>query len=413
MNTLAIGTKSSIRVEKCQICNSPNLHEIVSLGHIPQVNVMQPIGSSLQEELFFPAELLLCQNCQLVQISHIVDPEIIFPPNYAYTSRTTKILRENFSNLADEVSKKSILTKNDLVVDVGSNDGTLLSNFSQYRVQGVEPTNVAAHANGAGIPTIQKFFNIEVAHDIVSKQGHAKLTTAANVFAHIENIHEIVKAIKVLMGKDGVFISENHYLADLIKTNQYDTIYHEHLRYYSLTSLKYLFEQHELEIFDVQSIPTHGGSIRVFAANKNQFKISSQVNIVLEQERAILNEEYFIQFKRNIVKSKCELYKIISNLSGTIGAIGAPSRASTLINYVGLNEDILKFVLEAPGSQKIGQYIPGTKIPVLMETSSLLTSIDYLLLLSWHIADEIKPKLREKGFKGKFISPLPMPSISE
>jgi hypothetical protein len=411
MSKLAFGTKSSVRIESCQVCNSSNLEEIISLGHLPQVNVMQHIGEELQEEIFFPAELLLCQNCSLVQLSHIVDPEIIFPPSYAYTSRTTRILKDNFNDLSKEAAKILGLNKSDLVVDIGSNDGTLLSNFTKYRIQGVEPTNIAKYANDNGIPTIQKFFNYETAKSIVSGQGNARLVTAANVFAHIENVHSIIDGIKALIGKDGVFVNESHYLVGLIKTNQYDTIYHEHLRYYSLTSLKYLLEMHGLEVFNAKLIPTHGGSIRVYAANKGQFKINKNVSSILDMEAKFLTKENFDQFKKNVVKSKCSLYALINDLSGTIGSIGAPSRASTLINYVGLNEDIIKFVLEAPGSNKIGNYSPGTKIPVLGETPELLNSVDNLLLLSWHIADEIIPKLRDKGFKGKFIMPLSQPSV--
>jgi len=407
MSKLAFGTKSSIRIESCQVCDSPDLEEIISLGHLPQVNVMQTIGEELQEDVFFPAELLLCKKCSLVQLSHIVDPEIIFPPSYAYTSRTTRILKDNFKNLAEESEKLLGLTKSDLVVDIGSNDGTLLSNFTKFRVQGVEPTDIAKYANENGIPTIQSFFNHETAKKIVADQGHAKLVTAANVFAHIENVHSIIDGIKALIDDKGVFINESHYLVGLIETNQYDTIYHEHLRYYSLTSLKYLLEMHGLQIFYAKLIPTHGGSIRVYAANKGQFKVSESVTQILDAESKYLTKENFEKFKKNVVQSKFGLYSTMHDLGGTIGAIGAPSRASTLINYIGLNEDIIKFVLEAPGSNKIGKYSPGTKIPILGETPELLSSVDNLLLLSWHIADEIKPKLREKGFKGKFIIPLP------
>jgi hypothetical protein len=405
--------KSSIKIKNCQVCNGGNLEEIVSLGHLPQVNIMQDIGSDLEEEVIFPAELLLCSQCSLVQLSHIVDQTIVFPPSYAYTSRTTKILRENFATLPKAVNEVLKLTKDDLVVDIGSNDGTLLSNFTSIcRVLGVEPTDIAKYANEHGIPTIQSFFNDETAVNVIRLHGQAKLITATNVFAHIGEVHSIVDSIKLLMDDNGIFINESHYLIGLMETNQYDTIYHEHLRYYSLTSLKYLLEMHGLEVFNVEYIPTHGGSIRVYAANKGQFKINQSVADVLKHEKSVLTKENFQKFKKEVVKSKINLYSLISNTSGTIGAIGAPSRAATLVNYVGLNEDILDFVLEAPGSNKINKYMPGTKIPILEETSELINSVDNLLLLSWHIAEEIIPKLRAKGFKGKFITPLPSPWIS-
>jgi C-methyltransferase C-terminal domain/Putative zinc binding domain/Methyltransferase domain len=411
---LARGTKGSVLVDRCQICGSPDLMEIISLGHIPQVNVMQPIGSRLQEETIFPAELLKCNQCSLVQIGHIVDPELVFPPTYSYVSRTTKILRENFAELADEVIPMLNLTSNDLVADIGSNDGTLLSNFkNKCQVLGVEPTNAAKYANENGIPTIQQFFNVNTVKEYILPRK-ASVITAANVFAHIEDVHSIVDAIKLALDTNGVFISENHYLVGLLKTVQYDTIYHEHLRYLSLTSLKYLFDMHDMEIFHAKYIPTHGGSIRVYAALKGTREIMPSVAAILEEEKAALTNEAFAKFKAHVVASKTALYHNGQEWgwrSGAhkIGAIGAPSRAATLVSYIGLNEDLLEFVLEAPGSQKIGHYMPGTKIPILEETPELLSSMDVLLLLSWHIADELMPKIRAKGFKGKFITPLPYP----
>ena len=409
MDNLAFGTKSSIRIERCQVCDSPDLTEVISLGHLPQVNVMQTIGEQLQEETFFPCELLQCQKCSLVQISHIVDPKLVFPPSYSYCSRTTKILREDFANLAVEAEKIIGLQADDLVVDVGSNDGTLLSNFTKFKILGVEPTDNAKYANEHGIPTIQKFFNQEVAEEVVLKYGQAKLITICNAFAHIEGVHDVVEAIKTLKREDGVFISENHYLVGLIKTNQWDTIYHEHIRYYSLTSIKYLLEMHDLEIFDVQMIPTHGGSIRVFSANKGQYPISQNVKSVLVKEKEYLTTNTFKQFKKNVVSSKMELYSLLNTLQGSIAGIGVPSRGITLLNYIGLNEDIIDYILETKGSAKIGKYACGTKIPILEETSELINSADNLLFLSWHIADEIVPKLRAKGFNGKFFTPLPNP----
>lgn len=412
MNKLAFGTGSSIRVTNCQICDSTDLEEIISLGHLPQVNVMADTNTNLKEELFFPAELLRCNNCSLVQISHIVDPKIIFPESYSYTSRTTKILREGFKQLSEEVKSVIDLNKNDLVVDIGSNDGTLLSNFKDSsRILGIEPTDACKYAIENGVTSLQRFFNLETAQSVIDNNGKAKLITCANCFGHIENVHSIMDGIKLLLDEDGIFINESHYLISLMKTVQYDTIYHEHLRYYSLTSLKYLFEMHGLEIFDAKLIPTHGGSIRVYAARKGKFRIGLSVQHILNEEKEYLNNINFKKFKDAVVKSKLELHSILNDYNN-IGAIGCPSRAITLINYVGLNQDILKFVLEAPGSQKINKYVPGTKIPVLEETIELIKSVNYLVLLSWHIADEIMPKIRDKGFRGRFIIPLPYPQIT-
>jgi hypothetical protein len=223
-----------------------------------------------------------------------------------------------------------------------------------------------------------------------------------------------MKNLLRILKKDGVFISESHYLVSLIQTNQYDTIYHEHLRYYSLTSLKYLFEKYGIEIIHAKKINTHGGSIRVYAANKNKFKISKNVSKILNYEKSFLNWKTFANFKKNVVTSKLDLYamlKKIKNSKKKIYGIGAPSRASTLINYVGLDENIIDCILEIDGSYKIGNYIPGKKIPILSERKLYNDPPDFVILFSWHIASELKLNLKKKGYKGKFIIPLPYPKI--
>ena len=270
--------KFSKAITRCQISNSKNLKSLIFLGFLPPVNTLRKIGSTLEEEISFPAELLYCNKSKLAQLGCIVDKEILFPYTYPYTSSTTKILRENFANLYSDLKKIVELDKNDLVIDIGSNDGNLLSNFkNNHKVLGVTPEKIGKIAIKRGIPTIIDYFNDKSVKKIISKHGKAKIITATNVFAHIDNINQIVKNILKTLKSDGVFISESHYLLPLIQTVQYDTIYHEHLRYYSLQSLNYLFKKHNLEIIDTKEIPTHGGSIRVYAARKGNFKVSKNV----------------------------------------------------------------------------------------------------------------------------------------
>ena len=251
--------------------------------------------------------------------------------------------------------------------------------------------------------------------DLLKEHGKAKVITATNVFAHIGSINEITEDILRLLKDDGVFISESHYLASLIEKLQYDTIYHEHLRYYSLHSLKYLLEMHGLEVFHAKKIPTHGGSIRVYAARKEKYKVKDSVGKLLSEEKPIvLDKKNLLDFKKRVVISKLELNSLLLGLkkkNKKIYGIGDPSRASTLIAYVGIDDGILDCVLELKGSHKIGKYIPGTLIPVLEESKLYEDQPDYALLLAWHIADELAPKLRQKGFKGNFIVPLPNPRI--
>ena len=279
---------------------------------------------------------------------------------------------------------------------------------------GITPEEIGKIAIKRGIKTLIKYFDKNTANFVVKKFGKAKIVTATNVFAHIENVYDVMKNILKILKKDGVFISESHYLASLIKTNQYDTIYHEHLRYYSLMSLKYLFNKFGLEIIHAKKIDTHGGSIRVYAARKGYFKISKKVKKIFSDEKKFLNWNTFKKFKKNIVKSKISLYAILKSLKNknkTIYGISAPSRASTLINYVGLDENIIDCVLEIDGSHKIGKYIPGKKIPILSEKKLYIDQPDYVILFSWHIANELKQNLKKRGYKGKFIVPLPQPKI--
>jgi len=415
-NKLAAGTGGSVLVERCQISGSRNLRSILFIGYLPPVNTMAPIGTRPNEQRSYPAELLYCPESHLVQLGLIVDPAILFPPHYAYTSGTTRILRENFAELEREVASLYPLQARDLVVDIGSNDGTLLENFQKAgkRVCGIEPTQAGKIARKKKIPTIEAFFSPVSARQVVRKYGHARIVTATNVFAHMENIHELTEAVLLMLDRDGIFITESHYLLPLLETLQYDTIYHEHLRYYSLHSLRYLLEQHGLELIHARPIPTHGGSIRVYAARKGSRKVQDSVGRILRLEKSKLHEAAFGEFRRKVSQSKLDLMAQLRNIRGQgkrIYGVGAPSRASTLVNYVGLDDQIIDCVLEIRGSYKIGKYMPGTMIPVVDEARLFDDPPDYALLFSWHIADELMDKLWKKGYRGKFIVPLPKVKI--
>jgi hypothetical protein len=411
------GTGTSVVVDRCQVCGERALQSALFVGYLPPVNQMRPIGQRPHEQPAYPAELLYCPRCELVQLGLIVDPGVLFPPEYPYTSGTTRILRDNFAELYTDCRSVVTLGSDDLVVDIGSNDGTLLSNFKNggHRVRGIDPTLMANLANERGIPTLMAFFGPEAAAVVRTEDGPATIVTATNVFAHIEQVHEVVESLLTMLKPDGVFISESHYLMSLIETLQYDTIYHEHLRYYSLHSLTYLLDQHGLDVIHAKRIPTHGGSIRVYAARKGTRPAQPSVAAILGEERAAGGwPQRLSQFKRDVVQSKLALHALVKDLkhSGArIYGVGAPSRASTLINYVGLDDGIVECVLEVAGSYKVGKYMPGTLIPVVDEARLFDDQPEYALLLSWHIADELAPKLTAKGFKGRYIVPLPAPRI--
>lgn len=413
-----LSTLKSKPITNCQSCYSDSLIPIIYLGSMPPVNEMVNINSIPDAEMRFPLELLSCSTCGLAQIGYEVEPEVLFPHSYPYLSGSTKILRDNFKDLASEVNLLFNLKPEDKIIDIGANDGTLLTPFQAmgHPILGIEPTQAADTALKRGIPTIKAYFNSQTSTLIKEKFGKAKIITAANVFAHIKDVHEVIKEILHLLEPKGIFISESHYLLDLIETLQYDTIYHEHLRYYSLSSLIKIFEQHNLEVIRLKRIPTHGGSIRVYTARKGDFPIDSSVKQCLTSEQALgVNNGTALQsFQKRILQSKLELLSLVCELKrkgARIYGIGAPSRASTLINYVGLDADMLDCIVEISSSPKVGKYIPGTRIPVLDEKHLYSEQPEYALLCSWHIAEELIENLRKKGFTGSFIVPLPKPHI--
>jgi hypothetical protein len=413
----AAGTGGSVVVDRCQVCGATDLESVLFLGYLPPVNQMRPVGQRPHEQPAYPAEVLHCRHCHLVQIGLIVDPAILFPPAYPYTSGTTRILRENFAELQREAAPLLGLTGRELVVDVGSNDGTLLQNFhaAGHPVCGVEPTLMANLANERGIRSIMRFFGPQAAAEVVRDCGRAHVVTATNVFAHIEGVHEIVDSIQSMLTDDGVFVSESHYLMALIETLQYDTVYHEHLRHYSVGSLQYLLGMHGLEVIHARRIPTHGGSVRVYAARKGSRPVQPSVRQMLDAEAGAgpLSDQ-LKAFARRVARSKMALHALLAGVlggGGRIFGVGAPSRASTLINYAALDREILECVVEIKGSYKVGKYMPGTLIPVVDEAALFEQQPDYAMLLSWHIADELIPKLTARGFRGGYIVPLPEPRV--
>lgn len=391
-------------VKKCQICGSTNLDQTLSLGYMPPVNQMIRIGERAQHD-WLPTDLLYCNDCTLVQLGVIADKETVFPRDYPYTSGTTKLLRDNFKNLQTECETMLGLRRH-LVVDIGSNDGTLLAEFQAagQTVVGIEPTDVAKIAAKKGITTVQSFFDKQAADAIINKFGKAKLITMTNCFAHIEDVHQAIENVKRLLAPDGVFVTESHYVLDLLNGLQFDAIYHEHLRYYSLRTLEKLFLMHDLHIIHDKHIPTHGGSIRVYVSRQPGATAATNVEPVNVRPR-------LAKFAHDIRQLKCRALIELATckMAGyRIVGLSAPSRAATLVNYFGLDEDIIDCVYEVKGSLKIGRYMPGTQIPICDE-KELFEEIepDTCVIFSWHIADELVPKIRQRGYRGNVLIPIP------
>lgn len=404
-------------IKKCQICGSDDLSIILPLGHQPPVHAHLTKNDLNQEEIYFPLNLCDCSRCGLKQLDYVVDPKVIFYPEYPYFTGLTNALVNNFRQMAVAVIKRCHLTARDLVVDIGSNDGTLLRGFKDKKIQvlGVEPTDVAKVANKKGILTLQKFFNLKTAKEIVKKYGQAKIITAANVFAHIDDLYGLLRGIKYLLRDDGLFVSESQYLMDTVEKTEFDCIYHEHLRYYSLKPLMYAFKKAGFSMIDAERINVAGGSIRIYAVKGKKSPSKRIKKLIKEEERAGLYDKTALQkFSNKVHIAMRDLLAILINLkkqNKTIVGIGAPGRSNTMLNFAHIDTRFLDYACEKSGSPKIGLFTPGTHIPIMDEEMLIREQPDYGLLLSWHIGKELIKKLRERGFKGKFIVPLPTPKI--
>lgn len=404
-----------ILINRCQLCNYPT-REIISLGDIPLVDGLIDPAKASHPAAKYPTPLLFCPECTLVQLGCIVDPKLLFPPDYPYTSSTTAVLRHNFQELALESQEFMPLQKNDLVIDIGCNDGNLLTNFKdRAKVLGVTPEDMGNVARQKGINVIQSYFTPQITQAILTGYGQARIITATNVLAHFKHVHEAVDDIKKLLKPDGIFISESGYFLAMLDELQYDSIHHEHLRYYTLTTLDYLFKKHGLEIIHAKRIPTHGGSIRVYASRPGTHPVRSSVAEILQSEqKKNLNKELLDGFRERIIANKTAIHKLLTDIKQagkTVAGISAPGRATALLNYAGITRELLSRTLEIEGSQKIGKIIPGTDILIAREAELYANPPDYALILSWHFANELMPKIKSKGFKGNFILPLPEAKI--
>jgi SAM-dependent methyltransferase len=379
----AASTMSGKLLEQCGLCASDRLRSVLQVGSSPPTCAMWPVGTRHAGESHHPLELLRCEDCTLVQLSVVVDPVEVFPPDYPYQSGNSRALHDNFEDLARQVGP---LPPDALVVDIGANDGTLLSKFDGCRTVGVEPTGQATRIKG---PAYRAFFTHHLAQRILLEHGPADVITACNVLAHVPDIGEVMKGINTLLDKDGILVAENHDLASVV-AGQWDTVYHEHLRFYDPYSFHQLLDRHALHSHQWQAIPTHGGSFRAVASRGRRGWPPPK------------REYDFDRLARRMAESRGHIRRAARGVCG----IGATARATTIINYCGLDVEDVECVCEVAGSDKIGRYIPGTRIPVVDE-SRLVDEQQDSMLFSWHLKDVIVPKLRERGYTGRITVPLP------
>ena len=371
-------------VSKCGLCGSWDLKPILDMGE-------QPLPERYDDDTRYPLALLECGDCTLVQLSYIAPPREVFALDHSYASGNTRALREHFASLAAECL--SLAGPEDLIADLGCNDGTFLAAVRRQqpriRVLGVEPTGQADRAAAKGIEVCKEFFGAGTARRLRSVSGPAKVITACNVMAHVPDLHDFTAGVVRLLADDGVLIAEVHDVASVLDGLQVDTVYHEHLYYHSVSTMARLLAAHGLVVTDVKKIPTHGGSFRVYARRQKTRDLSWRAKAAAKALRALLDG---------------------AAQEGLIYGVGATTRATPLIHYAGI-ADYLSCVVEVPGSDKIGRDMPGTKIPVIDEAELIANQPPWALLFAWHLADSIVPALRAKGYKGRFIVPLPEPRV--
>ena len=401
-------------INKCQICNSNKLNLILDLGHQPLCDTLLTKEMLNQPETTYPLRMFWCEECSLAQLDYCVDGNVVFHPDYPYRTGVTKELVEYLNSMSNSLISKYNLKHNNLIVDLGSNDGTLLAGFKEHgmKVLGVEPTNISKIANQSGIETVQKFFTTDIANEVKTKYGGASMIIATNMFAHMASIGEVMSGIETLLKDDGVFVFENHYLLDVIQGGQFDTIYHEHLRTYSLKSLIKLFSYYDFTITDVERGSRYGGNIRVHVTKGKNRPVSENVTTLLdlEEDSGLYKLETYRKFAERVKKAKKDFVNFllkVKNDGKTVVANSCPGRSVTLLNYYGVDTDLIPYIAEQPTSLKLGMFLPGKLIPVINNEILVKEQPDYVILLAWHYAEPIMEQLKIRGLKSNFIIPLP------
>lgn len=377
----------------CRVCNSEDLELFLPLGKIPLANNL--IENESQEYEKYPLELLKCNDCSNCQLSFSIDHKILFD-NYLYTSSTSKTFRDHFEKAADNYIELLNLKKNDLIVDIGSNDGIGLARFSElgYKVLGIEPAkNICEIANKKGIRSKNSYFDEKCVDEIKSEFDSPKLVLASNVFAHNDNLFEFAKNVKNLIDDDGTFIIEVQYLVNTLQDLTFDNIYHEHYNYWSVTALNNLFKQIDLKIAKVEKIDTHGGSIRVYI-NKNGHTLDNSLDELLKDELkfGINNHKVYTGFSKKVENLKFNVQSNLKNLKnkyGKIAGYGAPAKATTKLNYYNINSEVLEFIVE-DNPLKINKIVPGVNIPIKNKTELIKENIKVVIVLAWNFFGPIK-----------------------
>ena len=401
------------QIDTCEVCGNKKLESVLDLGLHPMCDELIPLGDKSTCRLY-PIEILFCRNCCTAHQKFQVPKRNLFPATYHYRSRLTADVLNGMAGLVNSCEEKFGTLRDKKVLDIGCNDGSLLDFFRQKgaRTIGIEPTDAYTDAKQKGHDTINDFLSEALAESIITSHGKPDFITFTNVFAHIENLREVINSLKKLMAPSTVVVIENHYLGSVLDGNQFDTFYHEHPRSYSYTSFIHISRFLDTQLLEVEFPARYGGNIRVFLGNT---KITKKSDNPMRYEELRLGESQFFkkfnllqgnihhwrEVKRNFIMKQVKEY-------GKIRAKAFPGRAAILIKLLGLDEELICAVHEKPGSMKIGYYVPGTRIPIYSDDDlfNVSDTTKPILNLAWHIPDEIRKYLTLHGYTGPIIDIL-------
>jgi 2-polyprenyl-3-methyl-5-hydroxy-6-metoxy-1,4-benzoquinol methylase len=396
---------------QCRFCKTNLKETIVDLGMSPLANSYLPLSHVARMEPFYPLCLYICHECFLVQVEEVESPANIFT-DYAYFSSFSRTWLEHSKTYCDMAERRFNLNKNSLVVEIASNDGYLLQYFlkREINVLGIEPAaNVAVHSIEKGIPTVVKFFGCETAKELVSQDKKADLLLGNNVLAHVPDINDFVGGMKIMLRDSGVITMEFPHLLQLMRKNQFDTIYHEHFSYFSFSTVNQIFKTHGMTLFDVEELSTHGGSLRIFAKHSENISSNPPTDNVtrmlkIEEEFGLTKLDTYKSFAQTVRETKCKILSFLieqKKLGKKLAGFGAPAKGNTLLNYCGIRTDFIDYTVDdTPAKQ--GRFLPGTHIPIKNPLELKATKPDYLIVMPWNFKEEIIEKhsyVREWGCK--------------
>lgn len=400
----------------CMFCNAPLEHLFVNLGTCPPSNAFLAPGQLDEAELFYPLQAWVCSKCLLVQGPHYKRPQDIFTHDYAYYSSYSRSWVAHAKCYVENAAQRFHLNDQSLIVEVGSNDGYLLQHAVERGIPclGIDPSaGAAAVAQTKGIPTITDFFTTKLAARLLEYGHKADLLCGINVFAHVPDINDFVSAMHMLLKPNGVLTMEFPHLLRLVEDVQFDTIYHEHYFYYTLHVVKQIVEKHGMRLFDVEELPTHGGSLRIYACPINAtHEDTDKIRQVLAQEvSAGMGElKFYLNFQDRIDRVRFALMRFLMQAKEdgkSVAGYGAAAKGNTLINYLGIRPDLLPFVADA-SPHKQDMFLPGSRIPVVKEERIQQEKPDYVLILPWNLREEISSQLSYiRQWGGKFATAIP------